>query len=381
MSNMIPKNPSLRFSLLWGRRRNFSSKGNIIYVYQGRYAFYQALLLLGVREEDEVLLPSFHCPSMVVPVVKYGCKVGFYKTRIDLQIRVEDIEAVVKQKTRVVFLVHYFGLFQKEIYELKKYLSEKNILLAEDCAHIIPRRYEEAGNVGDISVFSPRKYLPLVDGALIKINNEIVKKCSSPKRLSLYMEIKSLKNAYEQSVLGSNWNKMKRFYFYVDSRINDIRNAKKSEEKGYGSEGGALFNPELAYRECSGLSRRIMNRVNLDEVFQKRQRNYSYLSAALYAKHIVARPPFLNGLNSGCIFGFPVMAAQRERVVKAIKDRRIETFTFGESLYGVENLGENSDELRLSRELLFVPMHQDLSERQIGYLIECLKELSGSLTQ
>jgi len=381
MGIMIPKNPSLRFSLLWGRRRNFSSKGNIIYVYQGRYAFYQALLLLGIREEDEVLLPSFHCPSMVVPILKYGCKVRLYKTRIDLQVRVEDIETVVNEKTRVVFLVHYFGLFQNEIYELKKYLSEKNILLVEDCAHIIPRECEKAGNIGDISIFSPRKYLPLVDGALIKISSKITKKCPYLRRLSLYMEIKSLKNACEQNLLGSNWNKMKRYYFYVDSRINNIRYTKKSDEKGYGSEGGALFNPELVYSECSGLSRRIMNRVNFDEVFRKRQRNYSYLSAALYDKHIVVRPPFLNGLNSGCIFGFPVMTAQRERVIKAIKDRKIETFTFGESLYGVENLGENSDELRLSKELFFVPMHQDLSERQIGYLSECLKEVLGSSTQ
>ena len=157
----ISKHLRFKFSFFHSSRNDYLFSPDDYLMHQGRYAFYEALALLGCMTDDEVLLPSYHCLSMVEPVVRYGCKVNFYKIRGNLQTTVNDIQDAITTDTKAVFLVHYFGLFQKKIEEIKDYLLSKDIFLIEDCAHVIPLRNQRTGTIGDISIFSPRKFLPL----------------------------------------------------------------------------------------------------------------------------------------------------------------------------------------------------------------------------
>ncbi|MFC1825031.1 hypothetical protein ACFL9T_20155, partial [Thermodesulfobacteriota bacterium] len=83
---------------------------------------------------------------------------------------------------------HFFGLFQKRTQEIKGYLEKKRIMLIEDCAHVIPMPNQLMGKNGDISFFTPRKYLPLLDGAMIKINNPRLLGRIRNKQLPIYNE-------------------------------------------------------------------------------------------------------------------------------------------------------------------------------------------------
>lgn len=368
----VSKHLRFKFSFFYSSRNDYLFSPAAPLMYQGRYAFYQALALLGLKKNDRVLLPSYHCLSMIVPVLHYGCKVSFYKISDDLQTTVNHIENAITNDTKAVFLVHYFGLFQKKIEEIKDYLLSKNIFLIEDCAHVIPLRHQKAGTIGDISIFSPRKFLPLIDGAFLRINNPKVTKPPILKNLPLLRELKVVKNTFEQHLKVTRYHWLKHYYLMVDRSINKHRNIFKT---GYGPISSSMpveFDMSLANARCSTLASYVLGMANFEEIYNKRMRTFEYLYHEIYSRHGIRSPDFIKPGQFDCVLGFPVLADNRRKVISALRKQNINTFTFGEKLYQSEDLEEDLAVATLSKQLFFVPIHQDLTLKETKYLSQNL---------
>jgi perosamine synthetase len=135
------------------------------------------LRALNVKPGDTVLVPSYHCTSVVEPILQYGGDVKCYNVGLDLQPDIDDIEKRIDARTRVVLVVHYFG-FPQPIVKIKEFCKERGLYLIEDCAHVLQGRTEERivlGTSGDISIFSWRKFLPVYDGGQLVISNPALK--------------------------------------------------------------------------------------------------------------------------------------------------------------------------------------------------------------
>ena len=376
----ISKHLRFKFPFFHSSRNDYLFSPAAPLMYHGRYAFYQALALLGLKKNDRVLLPSYHCLSMIVPVLHYGCKVSFYKISDDLQTTVNHIENAITNDTKAVFLVHYFGLFQKQIEEIKDYLLSKDIFLIEDCAHVIPLRHQKAGTIGDISIFSPRKFLPLIDGAFLRINNPKVTKSPILKNLPLLRELKVVKNTFEQHLNASKYEKLKHYYLIIDKNINNSRKILKpppiqNHTRRRVSTIPVEFDMNLANKRCSCLARYILSRANFETIYEKRKRAFKYFYDELYIGHGLKPPAFLNSGGSECAFGFPILAKNKRDVIFELKKRNIQTFTFGEELHKhVVRQGNLVDE-RLFSQLFFMPIHQDLNFDELRYISRNLKEI------
>ena len=344
-------------------------------MFQGRYSFYQALDLLNLQKCDEVLLPSYHCLSMVEPILRYGCKIRFYRIRSDLQTTIEDIDNAITNNTKIVFLVHFFGSFQKNIEEIKNHLTYRKIILVEDCAHIIPLLHQKAGKIGDISIFAPRKYLPLIDGALLRINNVEVIKKPALKKLSLSKELKVIKNTFEQHLNASKHNWFKRCYLMLDRVVNKHRNVRKAEQKHVGSSLPVEFDMNLTNKRCSHLASYILSRANFEDIYNKRSHAFQYMYDEIYGCHGLKPPDFLNSEPTECVFGFPVLAKNKREVIAELKKRNIQTFTFGEELYRHIPQRNTLVDDRLSTQLFFIPIHQDLQVNELKYISRNLKDI------
>ena len=376
----ISKHLRFKFSFFHSSRNDYLFSPAAPLMYQGRYAFYEALALLGCMTDDEVLLPSYHCLSMVEPVVRYGCKVSFYKIRGNLQTTVNDIQDAITTDTKAVFLVHYFGLFQKKIEEIKDYLLSKDIFLIEDCAHVIPLRHQKAGTIGDISIFAPRKFLPLIDGAFLRINNPKITKSPILKNLPLLRELKVVKNTFEQHLSAYNYERLKYYYFKIDKNINNSRKLLKpppiqNHTRRRVSTIPVEFDMNLTNCRCSCLARYVLRRANFEAIYEKRKRAFKYFYDELYIGHGLKPPAFLNSGGSECVFGFPILSENKRNVIRELKQRNIQTFTFGEELHEhVVRQGNLVDE-RLSSQLFFMPIHQDLDLDELRYISRNLKEI------
>jgi len=118
----------------------------------GTAALHLALLSLGVKEGDEVIVPSFVCTAVLNAVLYTGATpVVADITPKTYNISVEAVKGGITQKTKAVIVPHMFGC-PAEIDEL----SKLGIPVIEDCAQSVGAQYKsrKIGSFGILSVFS-----------------------------------------------------------------------------------------------------------------------------------------------------------------------------------------------------------------------------------
>jgi hypothetical protein len=94
------------------------------------------LIVEHLSVPGDVLLPAFHCPSMVTPILEAGRTPRFYHLTEMLAPDLEDVEAKLSSgQVAAMLLPHYFGFPQTTIGALTDSLHQRGIVLIEDCAH------------------------------------------------------------------------------------------------------------------------------------------------------------------------------------------------------------------------------------------------------
>ena len=78
----------------------------------GRAAILLALEMLGVGPGDKVLVPTYHCPTMIAPIVARGAQVVFYPLDDFGAPKLEWIKQTNIQGVRAIIAAHFFGLPQ-----------------------------------------------------------------------------------------------------------------------------------------------------------------------------------------------------------------------------------------------------------------------------
>src|ERR1051325_2220820 len=137
---IVPKEPRLSLSMLLPRLHDQAFPAPVNgckthYVFWARNAIYHGLRALKIAPGENVLVPSFHCTSVVEPILKYGAAVKFYDIERTLQPNLAHVEAQIDAKTRAILVIHYFG-FPQDIHVFKELARRHNLFLIEDCAHV-----------------------------------------------------------------------------------------------------------------------------------------------------------------------------------------------------------------------------------------------------
>ncbi|WP_267873647.1 MULTISPECIES: DegT/DnrJ/EryC1/StrS family aminotransferase [unclassified Massilia] len=78
-------------------------------VTSGRVAIGLALREIGVKEGETVLVPAYHSPSMIPPVLWRGAQPVFYRVGADGAADLADLAAKITANTRALMVTHYFG--------------------------------------------------------------------------------------------------------------------------------------------------------------------------------------------------------------------------------------------------------------------------------
>lgn len=179
---------------------------NRLLVSSGRVATAIALRLAGAGAGTKVLVPSYHCPTMVAAVVATGAEPVFFPMDHDGSPSLDFLEAQVLDDVRAMVAVHYFGL-PVTMTALRAMCDRRGIALIEDCAHSMFGIVDGSavGTTGDYAIASLTKFFPVVDGGIIA-RNAIVRRESSPTLTLRWQprragaEIRSLANALELGV-------------------------------------------------------------------------------------------------------------------------------------------------------------------------------------
>ena len=126
---------------------------------------------IGIRPGQKILVPAYLCTAAIEPIEYFGAEMSFYTIRRNCSPDWSDLESKIRGNVRAILAVHYFG-FPCEIERFCALRDQYNLFLIEDCAHVldgVPSEHR-LGELGDFSVFSPRKYLPVFDGGTLRLN-------------------------------------------------------------------------------------------------------------------------------------------------------------------------------------------------------------------
>ena len=153
----------------------------------GTTALHLALDTIGIKQGDEVIMPSFTFVATAQAVEMCGGKVVFCEVHPDTFLMdVEDVKKKITDKTKAIIPVHYAGR-PCDMDALIKIHDETGIRIVEDAAHAFGSYYkgQKIGSFGDITCFSfdSIKVMTCGEGGAIVTNDETFDDLSRKKRL------------------------------------------------------------------------------------------------------------------------------------------------------------------------------------------------------
>lgn len=157
--------------------------------FEEQYGFKKALLttsctdalemcaiLAGIKEGDEVIVPSYTFVSSALAFIRQGAKIIFVDSRPDHPGMDEDkIEALITFKTKAIVPVHYAGV-ACDMDKIMSLANKYNLLVIEDAAQAIDSFYKgkPLGSIGHLAAFSfhETKNINSGEGGLLAINDD-----------------------------------------------------------------------------------------------------------------------------------------------------------------------------------------------------------------
>ena len=173
-------------------------------------------ILINLKKNDEVIMPSYGFVSVANAVVLRGAKPIFADINpLTLNVSYKDIRKKITKRTKAIYVIHYGGN-SCEIDKISKLAKKNKIYLVEDCAHafLAKNKNKFLGTIGDIGVFSFHETKNLVagQGGCISINNtSLIKRANSI--LDKGTDRKKFINNFKSKIIKSN---NKKYYSWVD---------------------------------------------------------------------------------------------------------------------------------------------------------------------
>ena len=125
-------------------------------VNSGTAALHLALDAIGIRQDDEVIVPTMTFTATAEVVLYFKAKPVLVDCQEDtLNLDPKQIEAAITSKTKAIIPVH-FGGQPCDMTPILEIAKTHKLYVVEDAAHALPASYEgkKIGTIGDITCFS-----------------------------------------------------------------------------------------------------------------------------------------------------------------------------------------------------------------------------------
>ena len=291
---------------------------------------------MALGKSDFVLLPAIAPQGLVLPLQKKKIEYRFYHLKDGFDVDLESIERFLKTgKCKVIVFIHFFGRFNPQIYEVKRFCIENNVYLFEDIVHGLFGKDDQGrpiGIVGDVSFCSLPKFLPVPDGALFFINNDGLQITIKEKRslrwgISIFSHVCSL-------LLNNAAAKCERRWQYVL-----VNSCSKVHYAIY----YRLLCGLSSNHSVSGKTLDILRHIDFDEFVSGREKVFGQINKRFQLYSMPFMAP-----------GYPILTPNAQQERSAWKEKGVETLSY---IKGWQYVPQPSDydferELQLSHYLL-----------------------------
>ena len=140
-----------------------------------------AAILADIKEGDEVIVPSFTFVSTALAFVRQGADIVFADSYSNNpNIDADQIEALITKKTKAIVVVHYAGV-ACDMDKIMSIANKHGIIVIEDAAQAIDSYYiskdgtkKALGSIGHLSAFSFHETKNIIsgEGGMLCINDD-----------------------------------------------------------------------------------------------------------------------------------------------------------------------------------------------------------------
>ncbi|PCI70459.1 MAG: hypothetical protein COB26_02915 [Piscirickettsiaceae bacterium] len=347
----------------------------------GRAALSIALEECGTNSEHEVLIPSYHCESMISPALRLNANVIFYRIKKDTSPDFTDIKKKISPKTHAIIVTHFFG-FTEDLTDIKQLCDTNNICLIEDCAHAFfgQINQQSVGTVGDYAIASTMKFFPVFDGGILashkhSLHNIILRKPN------LSFQLKSWINTVERALVykrlgirGAFLNTLLFIKTKCWSFIKGLRPQESTATSSPGSsEGGFGLDENWIYIKSTPSSQKTIMSANYSDIIKKRRSYYKMLDDAL--RDLPSCEPLFKNLPSDVVpLVYPLKFQHPERYFSTLKEKGVPIWRFGEYLDEKVTPEEFPISCELSKTVFQFPCHQSLTKDELDWMITTVKD-------
>lgn len=318
-----------------------------VYTDSGRSAI--AILSQKIKS-GSILLPDYICSS-VINCFSSDYEIEYYKINKDLLIDLEDLTGRINNKTKMVYLLSYFGALNQQnvVLELQKQKQKYNFIIIEDTTHSI---FSNPNVIGDYCICSLRKWFPIPDGGVLYSKMEfditsILLEYNPVSSMKAYAMI--LKTLYLNN--GFDYNKTYRKMFYDTEKF--------------------LGEKTKAY-PISIISKFLLAYQDVDQMVEKRKINYDYLLKGIMELGI----EMSCCINAGdCPFCLPIYSPERNKLKKYLIENQIFCAVHWPEAE-VKRTGSKEGE-NISRRILSLPVDQRYTQGDMMRIIETLRNVKG----
>ncbi|MDB4216817.1 DegT/DnrJ/EryC1/StrS family aminotransferase [Candidatus Pelagibacter sp.] len=318
----------------------FMSSKYCIAVNSGTSALHLSLIALGIKEGDEVLLPSISFVASAAAITYVGAKPVFVDINYDdWLIDVNKIEKQITKKTKAIMPVHLHGLIC-DMKKIKKIANKYNLKIIEDASQAHGSEYygKKPGYYGDVATFSfyPTKNLGAFgEGGAIVTKNKNVKDIVSKLRA---------------------WAPNKKNFFAIgyNYRMPEIIGASLLEKIKY-------LKQDIRLRiKISKFYKKELN-IKKFSKFDEKIKKHSYHLFAIRVKKRDLFMKYLNQQNIQSAIHYSYVLPKLEIFKKYSK--KIENFKVAE---------------KLSKELVSIPIYPELSKKEQIYVVKSINKTLSS---
>jgi len=378
----LPRLPVFGLAALAGKMETRGSVACVtdrrpfVWTTSARAAFFHGLRALGVAKGDRILLPTYHCPTMVSPVVQLGAVPVFYPIGRDGLPRPDFLARCDTGRVKGLLAAHFFGL-PLRLDGVREFCTERSIALIEDCAHAY---FGEIGGrplglQGDLALASLPKFFPVPEGGcLVGPENLLTRtKLAAPPLLSdarCLLDLVELRSRYRAEGL---FDRSLRAVFDMKNRLK--RSADSAPEARASEKDGAdpwLAEPVL-HRRATRVVERVVRGSDGLHIAHARQRNYRTLSSQLAG--LTNARPLVPALPAGAVpYVFPLEVDDPDPLYSDIRAAGIPVFRW-DQLWPATPAIAGDEGTRWSRHVLQIGCHQDLTESDVRTIAAMLRNL------
>ena len=378
-----PRGPVLDWASFSGPRRTALPSVDQVTHQQlttsGRAAIFQALKALQLAPGSAVLVPTYHCPTMVAPVIHAGLLPLFFGLDDRALPRLDAIPEASAARAGAMIVAHYFGQ-PRSLSAVRAWCNARSIALIEDCSHCFFGQAGEraVGGWGDFATASLTKFFPVPEaGLLVSTGRPLLE--FKLTRQGLRSQIKGWVDVFEQAHQARRLNGLHSAMgalFGLKSR-HAIRSAPTAAGPGTAGSGddAAAQNVAQALAECDmgrvgaaplAVASQLFAALPRQRIVTRRQRHYRTLREALSgapgARMLFDEPA------TGAPYALPLWvdnAERAERVYQGLRAQSLPVFRWDRVWPATPELqGDSSAPWR--HHVLQLLCHQDLHDDEIN---------------